>query len=76
MNMPGKMANKKATKVKSELDQGLPQAHCPKQKKPQMNGGDQRDEGEVVKERSTQDRGLQLVHLCQQKYHCGVMQRR
>ena len=67
---------RKAAKAKSELDQGAPQAHHPKQRKPQMNGGDQRDKGEVLKERSMQDRGLQLAHLCQQKYHCKAIQRR
>ena len=70
------MANEKATKSKSELDQGLPQAHRPKLKKPQMNRGDQRDEGEAVKERSTQDRGLPLAYLCQWKYRHKAIQRR
>ena len=76
MNRPGQMANEKAAKAKSKLDQGLPQEHRPKQKKPQMNGGDRRDKGEVVKERSMQDRGLKLAYLCQRKYRCKAIQRR
>ena len=40
MNRPGQMANEKAAKAKSKLDQGFPQEHHPKQKKLQMNGGD------------------------------------
>ena len=76
MNRPGQMANEQAAKAKSELDQGLPQAHCPKRKKLQMNGGDRRDEGEVVKERSVQDQGLQLAYLCQWKYHHEAIWRR
>ena len=76
MNRPGQMANEKAAKTKSKLDQGLPQAHHPKWKKPQMNGGDRRDEGEAVKERSMQDQGLQLAYLCQQKYcHKAIWRR-
>ena len=70
------MENEKAAKAKSELDQGLPQAHRPKWKKPQMNGGDRWDEGEAGKERSVQDQGLQLAYLCQRKYRHKAIRRR
>ena len=66
----------KAPKAKSELDQGLPQEHHPEHKKLQMNGGDRRDEGEAVKERSMQDQGLQLAYLWQRKYCREAIRRR
>ena len=76
MNRPGQMENEKAAKAKSKLDQVLPQAHHPKRKKLQMNGGDRRDEGEAVKERSVQDQRLQLAYLCRRKYHHEAIRRR